>query len=121
MHTRQIINTNRFFAMKKETKTAKKSGNSIVPLHDRVLLREIDENATKTQSGIYLPETVDQDKGIKKGKVIAVGAGRYDDGKIVPMNVKVGDTVLFTWGDKITVDGEDYYMVREGEISALIN
>lgn len=107
--------------MKKDTKTAKRGDAKITPLHDRVLVQEIEEITSKTESGIYLPETVDQDKGAKKAKVIAVGKGRYDNGSLVPMNVKVGDTVLFTWGDKIVVDGEEYYMVREGEISAIIN
>jgi len=105
--------------MKKETKTVQKKVG-IKPLHDRVLIKEINESTTKTDSGIYLPETVDQDKGAKRGEVIAVGNGKYEDGKIVPMSVEVGDIVLFAWGDKVTIDNEEYYIVREGEISAKI-
>ena len=100
--------------MKKEQK------HKILPLGDRVLLKEVDEKATKTTSGIYIPDTVDTDKGAKRGEVIAVGEGRYEDGKLVPVRVKVGNVVLYSWGDKIEVDGEKYVIVREGEISAIL-
>ena len=93
----------------------------IVPLADRVLIKEIDDRESMTASGIYIPETVDGDKGGKKGTVVAVGGGRYDDGKIVPVNVSVGDTVLFQWGDKMKIKGEEYFIVRENEIMAILN
>ncbi len=99
----------------------KAGGNSkIKPLGDRVLLLEVEEKTTKTDSGIYIPETSDADKGAKRGEVVAVGEGRYEDGKIIPVKVKVGETVLYSWGDKMEIDGEKYVIVREGEISAVI-
>ena len=103
--------------------STKKGGSKskIVPLADRVLIKEMsDEKETKTQSGIYIPETVDTDKGAKRGEVIAVGEGRREEGKIIPVRLKVGDTVLYQWGDKIEIDGMKYVLVRESEISAII-
>ncbi len=95
----------------------------IQPLYDRVLLKpfSIDEGK-KTKSGIIIPETVSKERP-EQGKVIAVGAGRMnDDGKIIPLKVKVGDTVLFSkYGpDEIKIDGEEYMVVREESILAII-
>lgn len=101
---------------KKGTKT---STFGLLPLGDRLILEEIKEKE-KSHSGIYIPETSKDDRGSKKGKVVAVGEGRYDDGKLVPMKVKVGDTVLFTWGDSIIYAGTEYSIVREGEVIAII-
>ena len=92
----------------------------IVPLADRVLLREIDEKVAKTDSGIFIPETIESDKGAKRGEVVAVGEGKWEDGKRVPVAVKVGDEVLYQWGDTIEVNGEKFMLVREAEISAII-
>jgi chaperonin GroES len=55
-----------------------------------------------------------------KGEVVAVGDGKYDDGVLVPMNTKVGDEVLFQWGDKIKVDGVEYWIVSESNILAVV-
>lgn len=114
--------------MKKKTKTVKKpqdhsQKNSVglTPLGDRVLIREIKESSGRTESGIYIPEGAKKDTGSKRGKVIAVGKGHYDDGALVPMTVKAGDTVLFQWGDQVVIDDEEYYLVREGEISAIVS
>lgn len=108
--------------MKKDMKNEDKKGGKIgiVPLGDRVLIRESEEKQSKTSSGIYIPEGADSDKGAKKGKVIAVGEGRYEDGRIVPIRVKEGDTVLFQWGDKIEVGDETYFIVREAELVAIV-
>ena len=93
----------------------------IRPLQDRVLIKEeSDSKEKKTSSGIIIPVTVNEEKNSKKGEVIAVGTGKYEDGKLVPINVKVGDVVLFQWGDKVKVDDEEYYLVRENEILAII-
>ena len=84
-------------------KSAKKEENKsmIRPLGDRILLKEIDEKQeTKNAAGIYIPETVDSDKGAKRGLVVAVGEGRFEDGKIVAPRVKAGQTVLYTWGTR---------------------
>ncbi len=93
----------------------------IKPLQDRVLIREDGESKEKkTSSGIIIPVTVNEDKGSKRGEVVALGPGRYEDGKLVPVSVKEGDKVLFQWGDKIKVGEEEYYLVKESEILAVI-
>jgi chaperonin GroES len=103
--------------------------NKIQPLGDRVLVLERtgEEKETKTASGIIIPAAGEGgDKGSKKGEVIAVGPGRHEDGKVIPISVKVGDKVMFQWGDKLVLDSaeivkdEDYYLVRESEILAVI-
>jgi chaperonin GroES len=102
-------------------KKQKKSGK-IRPLGDRIVIKELDEKETgrKTDAGIYIPDSVKEDKEGRRGKVVAVGPGRFDDGKRVPMDVKEGDTVIFSWGDKVTIDGEDYFVVSESSVLAVI-
>jgi chaperonin GroES len=93
----------------------------IQPLQDRVLIREhSDDKEKKTSSGIIIPVTVNEEKNGKRGEVVAVGPGRIEEGKKIPLTVKVGDKVIFQWGDKVSVDGEEYYLVRESEILAVI-
>ena len=102
-------------------KSAKSSDVArIRPLGDRVLLRELKREGGETESGIIIPETVSEDRGAKKGEVVAVGPGKLEDGKVIPMTVKVGDRVLFQWGDKLTIDGEEYEMVAESSILAIL-
>ncbi len=92
------------------------------PLHDRVLISEHkDDKEKKTSSGIILPvSSSSEDKHGKRGDVVAVGPGRTEDGVLVKVSVEVGDKVIFQWGDKVSVDGEEYYLVRESEILAVI-
>jgi chaperonin GroES len=91
------------------------------PLQDRVLIKEDTESREKkTSSGIIIPVTVNEDKGSKRGEIVAVGPGRTEEGKVVSLSVKVGDQVLFQWGDKIKVGEDEYYIVRESEILAII-
>jgi chaperonin GroES len=93
----------------------------IKPLADRVLIKEDTESKEKkTSSGIIIPVTVNEDKGSKRGEVVAVGPGRVEEGQLVPPSVKAGDIVLFQWGDKVRIGEEDYYLVRESEILAII-
>lgn len=93
---------------------------SIVPLGDRVLVRLMPREE-RTSSGIIIPETISNDRSDnRRGSVIAVGEGKYDDGARVPMHVKEGDEVLFQWGEKIEMDGEEYYIVSESNILAVI-
>ncbi len=93
----------------------------IKPLGDRVIIREDKEGKEKkTSSGIIIPVTVSEDKGSKSGEVVAIGPGRIEDGKRLEMSTKIGDSVLFQWGEKVSIDGEDYYIVRESEILAII-
>src|SRR3989344_3385294 len=103
----------------KEVSTTKREVN-VKPLGDRVLVRELKKEGEKIVSGIIIPESAGEDRGARKGEVVAVGPGKYDDGVLVPMGVKVGDKVLFQWGDKLTIDGEEYEMVSESAILAVI-
>jgi chaperonin GroES len=101
--------------MKKEIKI------KLQPLQDRILVREDnDSKERKTSAGIIIPITTNEDKGSKSGEVIAVGPGKIEDGRLVPISVKVGNKVLFQWGDKVKVGEEEYYIVRESEILAII-
>ena len=93
----------------------------IKPLADRVIIKETDDSKEKkTSSGIIIPVTVNEDKGSKRGEVMAVGPGRIEDGKLIVPSVKTGDKVLFQWGDKVKIGEDDYYIVRESEILAII-
>lgn len=94
---------------------------NIKPLSDYILIEPIKEEE-KTKSGILLPETVDREKS-EQGKVIAVGPGkRTSADKIIPMNIKVGQKVLFTkYGpSEIKVDGKEYLIAKQEEILAVI-
>jgi len=93
----------------------------IKPLQDRVIIKEDTESAEKkTSSGIIIPAGMNEDKNGKRGEVVAVGPGRVEEGETVAPAVKVGDTVLFQWGDKVKIGEEEYYIVRETEILAII-
>lgn len=90
------------------------------PLHDRVAVRRI-EAETKSAGGIIIPDTA-QEKP-HQGEVIAVGSGaRDEDGKVTPMDVKVGDKVLFgKWsGTEVKIDGEDVLIMKESDIMGII-
>ncbi len=98
------------------------SREKVHPLGDRVLIKEEKQEGGEMKSGIFIPESVSADRGAKKGKVVAVGAGRHEEGssRRIPMEIKVGDRVLFQWGDKLTIDGAEYEMVAESAILAVI-
>ena len=107
--------------MRDKPKNMKDIAKKIKPLQDRVLVREDDNSKEKkTASGIIIPVTVDDDKGGKRGEVVAVGPGRTEEGKSVPMSVKIGDKVIFQWGDKVKINEEEYYIVKESEILAIV-
>jgi chaperonin GroES len=92
---------------------------SIRPLHDRVLVKRIEEEE-KTAGGIIIPDTAKEKP--TKGEIVAVGSGARDDsGKIIPLDVKKGDVVLFAkWGGtEIKVNGEDYIIMKESDIMAV--
>ncbi len=90
------------------------------PLADRVLVKPIEESEA-TVSGIILPDTVDKEKP-EKGEVIAVGPGKIEDGKLVPMSVKVGDKVVFKKysPDEIKVGDVEVLILSESDILAVI-
>ena len=90
------------------------------PLHDRVVVKRVEEEG-KTKGGIIIPDTAKEKP--QQGKVIAVGNGKSkDDGKRVPLDVKSGDTILFGKysGQEIKLDGEEYLIMREDEVLAVI-
>ena len=92
------------------------------PLGDRVMVRPFEkEGEKKLASGIIIPETVDKEK-LLKGEIVAVGPGRRDDaGNRIPMEVKNGDTVVFKkpWDEPLKIDGQEYYVLPESDISLI--
>lgn len=94
---------------------------NIKPLSDHILIEPIKEEE-KTKSGILLPDTAEKEKP-EQGKVIAVGPGKKtEDGKIIPVEVKPGDIVLFTkYGpNEIKIDDKEYLIAKEEDILAII-
>ena len=90
------------------------------PLHDRVLLRRVEQEA-QTTGGIIIPDTA-QEKPME-GEVIAVGAGaRGEDGKVHPLDVKAGDRVLFgKWsGTEVKIDGEELMIMKESDVMGIV-
>ena len=90
------------------------------PLHDRVVVKRVEEEG-KTKGGIIIPDTAKEKP--QQGKVIAVGKGRIEkDGKVTPLDVKSGDTVLFGKyaGQEIKIEGGEYLIIREEEVLGVI-
>ncbi len=90
------------------------------PLHDRVLVRRIEQEA-KTAGGIIIPDTAKEKP--MEGEVIAVGPGvRGEDGKLHPLDVKAGDRILFgKWsGSEVKIDGEELIIMKESDILGII-
>lgn len=93
---------------------------SIRPLHDRVIARRLEQDE-KTAGGIIIPDSA-KEKPIQ-GEVVAVGPGARDDsGKLIPLDVKVGDTVLFgKWaGTEVKLDGEELLVLKESDIIGVV-
>ena len=93
---------------------------SIRPLHDRVIVSRIEEGEQKV-GGIIIPDSSKEKP--QQGKVIAVGKGKVEkDGKVTPLDVKAGDLILFGKysGQEIKLDGEEYLIMREDEVLAVI-
>ncbi|MCZ8184422.1 MAG: co-chaperone GroES [Beijerinckiaceae bacterium] len=90
------------------------------PLHDRVVVKRIDSEE-KTKGGIIIPDTAKEKP--QEGEVVAVGAGaRGEDGKLIPLDVKVGDRILFgKWsGTEVKIDGQDLLIMKESDIMGVI-
>ena len=90
------------------------------PLHDRVVLKRIEETQT-AKGGIIIPDTAKEKP--QEGEVVAVGKGkRLEDGKVVPLDVQVGDRILFGKysGSDIKLDGDEYMIMREDEVLGVI-
>lgn len=102
-----------------------KNKTKVNPLGDRVLVKPLEEKDTekKTDSGIILPES-SKDEAVKRGTVISVGVGKKnDEGEVISMEVKDGDKILFKEfsGEKVNIDDEEYYIVSESGLLAIIN
>ena len=91
----------------------------IRPLHDRVIVKRIEEEE-KTKGGLFIPDTAKEKP--QEGRVIAVGPGKQDDGKVIPLGVKAGDKILFGKysGTEIKLDGEEHLIMKEDDILGVI-
>jgi chaperonin GroES len=100
------------------TKSA--AGANIKPLSDRVVVKATDE-AEQMRGGLYIPDTAKEKP--QQGEIIAAGPGKYEDGKLIPMTVKVGDKVLYGKysGTEITLDGDQYLILRESDVLAIVS
>ena len=95
---------------------------NIKPLHDRVIIRRIEDNVNQTAGGLFIPDTAKEKP--QEGEVIAVGEGKYkEDGTRQTLDVKAGDRVLFGKysGSEIKLDGDEFIIMREDEILGIIN
>ena len=92
----------------------------VAPLHDRVLIRRLEEKEI-AKGGIIIPDTAKEKP--QEGEVMAIGAGKIDKGKRVPLDVKVGDRILFGkyTGNDITIDNQEYLILHEEDILAKLS
>ena len=99
------------------TKTG--TGAKVSPLADRVVIKALEETESM-RGGLYIPDTAKEKP--QQGEVVAVGPGRVDDGKRVDMELKVGDKVLYGKysGTEVTVEGEQYLILRESDVLAVV-
>jgi chaperonin GroES len=91
----------------------------VAPLADRVVIKPLDEAETM-RGGLYIPDTAKEKP--QQGEIIAVGPGRFEDGKRVPLEVKVGDKVLYGKysGTEVTIEGEQRLILRESDVLAVL-
>ncbi|MDO9068027.1 MAG: co-chaperone GroES [Deltaproteobacteria bacterium] len=90
------------------------------PLQDRIIVKRVEEE-TKTAGGLFIPETAKEKP--QRGEIVAAGNGKKtEEGKVLPLDVKVGDVVLFGKyaGTEVKVDGEEYLMMREDDLLAVV-
>src|SRR5881409_580652 len=99
---------------------ATKTSVKVAPLADRVVVRALEETETM-RGGLYIPDTAKEKP--QQGEVVAVGPGRYEKDKRVPMEVKAGDKILYGKysGTEVTVDNEQLLILRESDVLAIIN
>ncbi len=93
---------------------------SLRPLSDRILVERVAEDE-KTKGGIYIPDTAKEKPA--EGKIVASGNGRMgEDGKLLPMDVKVGDRILFSkyGGTEVKIDGIDYLILRQDDVLGVV-
>ena len=99
---------------------AKSVGAKVAPLSDRVVVKPLEETE-QMRGGLYIPDTAKEKP--QQGEVIAVGSGRTEDGKKMPMEVKVGDKVLYGKysGTEVTIDNTQMLILREADILAIVS
>lgn len=93
------------------------------PMDDRILIEPVEEETTTTSFGLVLPDTASREKP-QKGRVVAVGPGKLlEDGKRAPMNVKTGDTVLYTkYGPtEVKIEGKEIFFIQESDVLAVVS
>ncbi len=93
----------------------------IRPLKDRVLVKRLENGVDKTKGGIIIPDSAKEKP--EQGKIVAVGSGKVnDDGKRVPIGLKVGDTILFAKysGSEVKLDGDEHLIMREEDILGVV-
>ena len=100
------------------TKSA--ASTKVSPLADRVVVKALEETE-QMRGGLYIPDTAKEKP--QQGEIVAVGPGRIDEGKRVPMDLKVGDKVLYGKysGTEVTIDGEQLLILRESDVLAVIS
>src|SRR3954453_253341 len=98
---------------------ATKTSAKVSPLADRVVVRALEETE-QMRGGLFIPDTAKEKP--MQGEVVAVGPGRFDEGKRVPMELKVGDKVLYGKysGTEVTIDNEQLLILREADVLAVI-
>jgi chaperonin GroES len=96
-------------------------GFSLEPLEDRIVVRPLEEETQKTAGGIIIPDTAKEKP--QEGEVVAVGPGRFEDGNRVPVDVKVGDKVIYSkyGGTEVKVEGEEYLVLSARDVLAKIS
>jgi chaperonin GroES len=99
---------------------ATKTSVKVAPLADRVVVKALEETESM-RGGLYIPDTAKEKP--QQGEIVAVGPGRFEKDKRVPMDCKVGDKVLYGKysGTEVTLDGEQYLILRESDVLAVLN
>lgn len=98
---------------------ADKTATTVKPLADRVVVKALEE-AEQMRGGLFIPDTAKEKP--QQGEIVAVGPGKYEDGKLVPMTLKVGDKVLYGKysGTEVTLNNEQVLILRESDVLAVI-
>ena len=96
------------------------TGTKVAPLADRVVIKAL-EDTEQMRGGLFIPDTAKEKP--QQGEIIAVGPGRYEKNVRVPMELKVGDKVLYGKysGSEVTIDNEQYLILRESDVLAVVN
>jgi chaperonin GroES len=98
---------------------ADKNATTVKPLSDRVVVKALEE-AEQMRGGLFIPDTAKEKP--QQGEIVAVGPGKYEDGKLVPMTLKVGDKVLYGKysGTEVTLNNDQVLILRESDVLAVI-